>query len=91
MKRRYGNRCGSVDLSETDCNEILVEIETFIDGEVQAVRYEQIEKHLSLCPPCLERMDFRQRLKEIISRRCCSESVPQELVDKIRAVLASEA
>lgn len=77
-------------MSETDCNDILTQIESYIDREVDGSLYEEIESHLELCPPCLERVDFRMRLKEIISAKCCSEAVPQELADRIRALLSSE-
>lgn len=77
-------------LSGTDCNEVLTEIESYIDREVEHVRYEEIEVHLKRCAPCLERVDFRMKLKEIISAKCCSEAVPQELADRIRALIASE-
>lgn len=77
-------------MSETDCNDILTQIESYIDREVDGSLYEEIESHLKLCPPCLERVDFRMRLKEIISAKCCSEAVPQELADRIRALLSSE-
>ena len=77
-------------MSETDCNDVLSEIESYIDREVDGLRYEEIEAHLKRCPPCLERVDFRARLKEIVSAKCCSEAVPQELADRIRSLIATE-
>ena len=77
-------------MSETDCNDVLIQIEGYIDREVEGLRYEEIEVHLKRCPPCLERADFRLRLKEMISAKCCREAVPQELADRIRALIASE-
>ena len=77
-------------MSETDCNDVLTQIESYIDREVDGLRYEEIEVHLELCPPCLERADFRLRLKEIISSKCCSEAVPEELADRIRSLIFSE-
>jgi len=79
-----------VVLSETDCNEILIEIESYIDREVDGARYEEIEVHLKRCPPCLERADFKAKLKEIISAKCCSEAVPEELADRIRSLVSSQ-
>jgi mycothiol system anti-sigma-R factor len=74
-------------LSEIDCSQVLVEIETYIDREVEVVRYEQIETHLKLCSPCLERAEFKQRLKEIVATKCCSEAVPESLMERVRALI----
>lgn len=74
-------------MSEIDCNQVLVEIETYIDREVAVVRYEQIEAHLKLCSPCLERAEFKQRLKQIVASKCCSEAVPESLMTRVRALI----
>ena len=74
-------------MSEIDCDQVLVEIETYVDREVAVVRYEQIEAHLKLCPPCLERTEFRQRLKQIVASKCCSEIVPESLMARVRALI----
>jgi len=79
-----------VALSGTDCNDVLTEIESYIDREVDGVRFEEIEVHLRRCPPCLERADFRMKLKEIVAAKCCSETVPQELADRIRALISAQ-
>lgn len=77
-------------MSEIDCNEVLSEIQMYVDREVEVVRFEQIEVHLGMCSPCLGRAEFRAKLKEIISSRCCSEVVPTELAERIRGLLATE-
>lgn len=74
-------------MSEIDCNQVLVEIETYIDREVEVVRYEKIEAHLQLCPPCMQRVEFKQRLKQIIAAKCCTEAVPETLALRVRALI----
>lgn len=72
----------------TDCGEILREIEAYIDHELDAGRQVEIQEHLDACSPCLDRAEFRAKLREIVSARCCSEDVPTELADRIRLLLA---
>jgi mycothiol system anti-sigma-R factor len=77
-------------LSETDCTEILRELETYADHELEAGRAEEIKHHLDLCSPCMDRAEFRSRLREIVARKCCSEEVPDPVVERIRAILSQE-
>lgn len=77
-------------MSKINCSQVLIEIETYIDREVEVVRYEQIEAHLQLCPPCLQRVEFKQRLKQIIAAKCCSETVPEALATRVRALIEEE-
>lgn len=77
-------------MSEIDCSQVLIEIETYIDHEVEVVRYEQIEAHLQLCPPCLQRVEFKQQLKQIIAAKCCSETVPETLANRVRALIEDQ-
>lgn len=77
-------------MSEIDCNQVLVEIETYIDREVEVVRYERIQAHLQLCPPCLQRVEFKQQLKQIIAAKCCSETVPETLANRVRALIEDQ-
>jgi mycothiol system anti-sigma-R factor len=79
-----------VALSEIDCNEVLIEIESYIDREVEVVRYEEIEVHLGECAPCLQHAEFKTRLKEIVASKCCSEAVPPQVVERIRRLLADD-
>jgi mycothiol system anti-sigma-R factor len=79
-----------VDLSEIDCNQVLIEIESYIDREVEVARYEEIEVHLGACAPCLEHAEFKTKLKAIISAKCCSEAVPPQLMERIRQILVED-
>lgn len=77
-------------MSEIDCNQVLEQIEAYIDGEVEVVRFERIEAHINRCHPCLQRVEFQQRLKAIVSSRCCGDDVPQALVDRVRSLCQPE-
>jgi len=70
-----------------DCLETLKDIEAFLDGEADVVVRARIEVHLADCSPCTHRADFRKHLKELVREKCLERSVPDSVVEKIRAVI----
>ncbi len=70
-----------------NCEETLKEIERFLDGELDQGAQGQISHHVSDCHPCMQRVEFRRSLKLMISTKCGTESVPDELGQKIRALI----
>jgi mycothiol system anti-sigma-R factor len=81
---------GSVDLSEISCEEVLSEIEQYLDGELDLDRAAHLKFHLSTCSPCLRRAEFRRRLKEIIRAKVPCEA-PEHLVVKVRRIIQAES
>jgi len=67
----------------TDCNETLRELETFLDGELDAEELADIRRHLEGCPDCLEAFDFHAELKAVIARKCRSDPMPPGLLARI--------
>lgn len=73
-----------------DCDEVLRELYTFVDGELTIESRARIEHHLDDCLPCFEAYDFEAELRIVISQRC-RDSVPDQLRDRIARVLDDEA
>lgn len=73
-----------------DCEEVLHEIQLFIDGEVSTERASTLSAHLGHCSPCMERAEFQAKLKEIVRTKCRSE-VPDHLMVRIRRVIRTDA
>jgi mycothiol system anti-sigma-R factor len=71
-----------------DCTETLLEVEAFLDGEVDPALAERITNHLSDCSPCSDRTEFRKHLKELVATRCIERDVPDALRDRIRTLIA---
>ena len=74
--------------SEPDCTETLLEVEAYLDGEVDTALAERIKGHLSDCSPCGDRAEFRKHLKELVQSKCTEREVPDALVDRIRQLIA---
>lgn len=70
-----------------NCEEVLTELYTFLDGELTSEKREHIRVHLDDCNPCLERYDFEAELRIVIAAKC-KESVPESLKQKIAASLS---
>jgi anti-sigma factor (TIGR02949 family) len=81
--------CGSVALSETDCDDVLREIEHFLHGELDPARSDALASHLGSCSPCFHRAEFQRKLKEIIRDKCRSEA-PRSLMERIRGAIREE-
>jgi mycothiol system anti-sigma-R factor len=72
---------------EPECTETLLEVEAYLDGEVDRALAERVSRHLSDCSPCLDRAEFRKHLKELVRDRCTERSVPDSLVTRIRQLI----
>ena len=79
-------------MSGIDCDEVLREVEAFLDHELPGERAEFIAVHLQTCSPCAKRADFQQRLRVIVARKCTVDeaAVPETLVVRIRMVIEQE-
>ncbi len=69
------------------CRETLREIERFLDGEMQIDVRSLLERHLEDCPPCMRHAEFSRHLKVMIGSKCSGESVPPELLLRIRTMI----
>ena len=77
-------------MSQIDCEHVLREVELFLDRELDEEEGRHIEEHLAECGDCLDKAEFRRRLRELIARKCGSEAVPPELLARIRTLLEAE-
>ena len=70
-----------------DCNAVVAELYTFLDGELTDGRRLQIERHFTGCVDCHEVVEFHASLKMTISAKC-QDPVPdafrQRVADALR-------
>jgi mycothiol system anti-sigma-R factor len=71
-----------------NCEETLREIESYLDGEVDAPQATEIAIHLADCNPCMDRAEFRKHLKTLVHDRC-RETEPEGLRDKVLEAIRS--
>jgi anti-sigma factor (TIGR02949 family) len=65
------------------CDEVLQRLETFLDREEPVDVRAAVEAHLALCPPCMDRADFEQKVRQLVASRC-REVAPAGLADAVR-------
>ncbi len=83
MSGESDQHCGS------DCQEALVQLEAYLDGELPGIPLEDVREHLRACHPCTDRVSFEEQLRAIV-RRGCVELPPPSLVARIREHLGAE-
>ena len=71
---------------DVDCNSVVQELYTFLDGELTDGRRIQIERHFTGCTDCHEVVEFHASLKMTISAKC-QEAVPDTLRLRIAEAL----
>jgi anti-sigma factor (TIGR02949 family) len=80
-----------VALYGDDCDQVLRDLEAFIDGELPRGRAMVIAEHLATCSPCFGRGEFRRRVQVIIRSKCGgSADLPPDLVERVRQAIRSE-
>ncbi len=74
-----------------DCDEAIVRIYQYLDGELTVWRRRAIARHLDECPPCAHGFDFEIELRQVVASKCRDE-VPAELKRRIaQAIRQSSA
>lgn len=78
-------------MSEVDCDEVLRDLEAFLDGELPGERASTVGEHLRACSPCLARGDFRQRLRDIVAEKCGrAVELPADLEERVKLAVRQE-
>jgi anti-sigma factor (TIGR02949 family) len=70
-----------------ECDEILAQLERYLDGECPRELERIVRTHLEDCSPCLDRADFQRELRRLIASKC-KEAAPPGLLDRILTQLS---
>jgi anti-sigma factor (TIGR02949 family) len=73
-------------LSETTCDQVLKEIELFLDGELDPDLGDEVARHLSECRSCFDRAGFQRRVRQLVGMACRTET-PAHLWRRVRRAL----
>lgn len=78
-------------MSGTECQEILRELEVYLDGEMPPEEAARVEGHLAECSPCFQRQEFVSNLRRIVREKCGRvERLPDVAHERIRRAVAKE-
>jgi mycothiol system anti-sigma-R factor len=68
---------------EVPCSEVLAQLYTYLDGEIEDAGYAQIREHLDECGPCLREYGLEEVVKRLVAKCCGSEAAPSDLRSKV--------
>lgn len=75
-------------MSPIECQQVLKQIELYLDGELEGVVRLEIEQHLGRCAPCMGHSEFQQRLKQLLRTKCGCNEVPAVFAERIRSLFS---
>ena len=73
---------------ETPCSEVLADLYTYLDGEIDEHTSGDIRQHLDECGPCLREFGLEEVVKRLVHKSCGQEAVPGELRTKVLTRIA---
>jgi len=66
-----------------DCEQILRELEPFLDKELSPEAWQSVHAHINGCLDCLHVFDFHAELRMVISKKCRQDALPPGLLARI--------
>jgi mycothiol system anti-sigma-R factor len=70
-----------------NCEECEKLIWQYLDGELDGVSSEDLQRHLEGCRECFSHAEFERQVKELVRRSCGSEQAPPELRERLSRLL----
>ena len=70
------------EMTDADCDETVLRLYAYLDGELTEERRRAISAHLDGCGECLDAVDFEAELRRVIADRC-RDRVPDQLRERI--------
>jgi len=70
---------------ETPCNEVLAELYSYLDQELDPPGRAKIAQHLDECGPCLREYGLEEVVKQLVYRCCRDDKAPTGLRVKVMA------
>ena len=68
---------------EMPCSEVLDQVSSYLDGELEVSDIARIRQHLDECWPCFEEYGLDELVKKLVHKHCGHERVPDELRAKV--------
>lgn len=65
------------------CEDALSRIYEFLDGELDGVTHEQVERHFEICERCYPALAMEKNFKEAVHRALETNRTPPELKERV--------
>ena len=70
------------------CEEALLQVHEFLDGELEAGAESNVEKHFQMCKKCYPHLKLETAFREAIRRAGDGEGAPPDLKAKVAVAIA---
>ena len=78
-------------MPEIDCERVLEQVWSYLDGEIGEEAYREIQAHVAECAGCGSKYELQRRLFDLIERKCREGPIPPELKERLFRLLDREA
>ena len=75
------------DAIKYDCAEVEKRVQAYLDDHLSDEEILKIEDHLSYCLPCDKKVEFEQRLKELIKHKASEKEYPKALEEELKKLI----
>jgi anti-sigma factor (TIGR02949 family) len=77
------------DQEKYDCSEVEKRVQAYLDDHLSDEEILKIEDHLSYCLPCDKKVEFEQRLKELIKHKASEKGYPKGIEEELKKIIRS--
>lgn len=91
LRRWIGSDDDGGNADMLSCEEALSRIYEFLDGELEEMTHEQVERHFDVCKRCYPQLQWEQSFRRALHRAVEDEEAPGELKRRVRQLLEAEA
>ena len=74
---------GHAEHDDADCDAVMAEVWTLLDGECTPETRDKLRHHLETCPGCLRHYGVEERIKQLIAVKCGGEKAPEGLRQRL--------
>ena len=75
------------DQKKFNCDEVEKRVKAYLDNELSEEELLIIQDHLSYCLPCDKKLEFEQKLKEIIKHKATEKEYPLALEAELKKII----
>ncbi len=75
------------DQKKYACAEVKKRVQAYLDNHLSDEELLKIDDHLSYCLPCDKKVEFEQKLKEIIKHKATEKEYPIALEDELKKII----
>ena len=70
-----------------DCADIEKRVQAYLDDQLSKEESNKFEDHLSYCLPCDKKIEFEQKLKELIKHKAAEKDYPKNLAIELKKII----